>query len=190
MSSRLALSLAVLGCAAAGCGINVQPIEAYDVVLQPTQDCTLTGSTSRDCTDDADLAAQQTKGRWVFEAGPAESFTLTTEEGFTLPGIYFPDDATVLNEAPCIGTDGSSLCYFARRKFESSDDRNNGCTTFGELVAILLRTDAETFSGVVSDTAGTDQNCGTSTVVQRINAVSGKLSAEPSLARQEAAAAP
>jgi hypothetical protein len=182
----LALSLLALGVA---CGISPEDLESYDVTINPTQQCTLTGSTSRDCADPTVLAQQHTTGRWTFEHAPAQTFTLTNEDGFTLPGIWFYDDATVLNQAPCVGANDGSLCYFARRKFESTDPRDNGCTKFGELVAILLRTSNDEWNGIVSDTSGTDQDCGTSTVVQNVNNVSGKKAAEDSLARQEAAAA-
>ena len=169
----------------AGCGISVQPLEAFDVTLNPTQDCTLTGSTSRDCTDAAQLALQQTTGRWIFEQEPAQSFTLTTEEGITLPGIIFNDDGLVLNQDPCLGAGAGAICYFARRKFESVDARNNNCTRFAELVAIVRRVDDGNFAGVLSDTQGADQSCGTSTVIQRIDNVAGKKAPEPSLAREE-----
>jgi hypothetical protein len=179
---RLALFLSLL---AAGCGVSTQPLEGFDVVIKPTQECTLTGATSRACTDPATLAQQTTKGRWIFEEGANETFDLTTEDGITLPGIYFADDATVLNQAPCIGKGNGAVCYFARRKFSSSDPKNNGCTTFGELVAILLRTADTTFSGTLTDTNGKDQSCGTATVSQNIFSIEGTRQNDASLARQE-----
>jgi hypothetical protein len=183
MSRRLtAPLLALLG---VGCGVAVEPLEGFDVVVSPTEDCTLTGATTRDCVDAALLAQRRTKGRWIFEHSKDEAFALTTEEGATLAGITFLDDGVVLNEPPCIGAGG--LCYFARRRFESTDEGNNGCTVFGETVVILLRLEDGTFSGILSDTQGTDQDCGTSTVVQRRHSVTGVLVQEPSPPRADAA---
>src|SRR5205823_2511927 len=108
------------------------------------------------------------------------------DDGITLPGIYFNDDATILNQQPCVGQGGGALCYFARRKFSSSDPKNNGCTKFGELVAIMLRTADTKFAGELTETNGTDQNCGTATVTQNISSVDGTRATDPSLARDEA----
>ena len=168
----------------AACGVSVAPLEGFEVVIRPSQDCTLTGATTRDCVDEAVLAQRSTKGRWIFEHSTNDAFTVTTEEGITLPGITFFDDG-VFSEAPCLGEGG--LCYFGRRRFESTDDRDNGCTAFGERVVILLRQTDGTFTGQLVDTQGTDQDCGTSTVVQRRSALTGTLLAEPSQPRTDAA---
>lgn len=181
----LAIFVLVLAPTAIGCGVAVKPLEAFDVVISPSEDCTLTGATTRDCIDAAVLAQRRTKGRWIFEHTNDDAFTVTTEEGTTLPGITFFDDGVVLNEPPCVGAGG--LCYFGRRRFESTDDRDNGCTSFGESVVILLRAEDGNFSGLFADTQGTDQDCGTSTVVQRRFNVAGTLLAEPSQPRADAA---
>ena len=182
MRTLVALAVALSGAVSAGCGVNPQELEAFDVILARARDCTLTGAAGRDCTDEAVLAQQRVKGRWIFEHAAADSFTLTTEEGTTLAGIHFADDARVLNEAPCIGEGG--ICYFARRRFESSD--STGCTSFGELVVILRRGDDTTINGVVADVSGTDQECGTSTVLDRQDNVVGTRVAEPARAREVA----
>lgn len=168
-----------------GCGVAVAPLEGFDVVLSPTEDCTLTGDMTRDCVDAALLAQRRTRGRWIFEHSQDDAFAVTTEDGATLAGITFLDDGLVFNDPPCVGAGG--LCYFARRRFESTDDRDNGCTAFGETVVILLRLEEGTFSGVLVDTQGTDQDCGTSTVVQRRCDVAGVLVKEPSPPRADAA---
>lgn len=167
--------------AASACRPVLAPLQGYDVVRQPIVDCTLTGATSRDCVEDSVLAQQRVRGHWVFEHAPQESFTLTTEEGVTLPGIWFDDDGIVLNEPPCVGEGG--LCYFARRKFESVDERQGGCTRFGELVAILRRDPEGGIAGIIGDQNGTDERCGTSTIVQRIDDVTGAPTEEPAAAR-------
>lgn len=176
-----AFPCALLLALAAACGVSVEPLEGFDVVISPSEDCTLTGATTRDCVDESLLAQRRTKGRWIFEHTNDDAFTVTTEEGTTLPGITFFDDGIVLNEPPCVGAGG--LCYFGRRRFESTDDRDNGCTSFGESVVILLRPADGTFTGLFADTQGTDQDCGTPTVVQRRANVSGTLLAEPSTPR-------
>jgi hypothetical protein len=173
---------------ASACGIPVQPLEAFDVVIRPNTNCTLTGSTSQDCTDPEDLEQQTITGRWVVEHGPAGAFTLTTEEGQSLPGIYFNDDGFVLSQAPCVGQGG--LCYFARDKHESIDDRNNGCREFAESVVILRRTDEVTMSGIFNDTQGADEACGTSTVVVKAADVELTRADEPALARKSAEGTP
>jgi hypothetical protein len=167
----------------AGCGQSVPQIQGYGVTRTPTVDCTLTGATSQACIDPEALAQQKLIGRWIIERQPQDSFTLTTEDGLTIPGIFFPDDGIILPEPPCEGLGG--LCFFARRKFESVDARDNNCTKFGELVVILRRVDDGTFTGVFADQSGSDENCGTSTIVQRIYDVTGVPDEEASLARQE-----
>lgn len=179
-ASSLVLALLTL-LAASACRPALAPLEGYDVVRQPIVDCTLTGATSRDCVEDDELAQQRVRGRWVFEHAPQESFSLTTEEGITIPGIWFDDDTLVLNEPPCVGEGG--LCYFARRKFESIDERQEGCTRFGELVAILRRAPEGGIAGIIGNQNGTDERCGTSTIVQRIDEVVGVPVEEPALAR-------
>lgn len=167
----------------AGCGVAYEPLEGFDVTITPAEDCTLTGATSRNCIDPIILSQQKTRGRWIFEHSVDDAFTVTLEDGVTIAGILFNDDGVVLNEAPCTGTGG--LCYFGRRRFESTDDRNNGCTSFGELVLILLRTEDGSFSGIVANTEGTDQDCGTSTVVQTRDDVIGTRVDEASQSRAD-----
>ena len=177
----LATSVVLAPLVTGACRPALAPLQGYDVVRQPIIDCTLTGATSRDCVEDAELAQRRTRAHWVIEHQPQESFTLTTEDGVTLPGIWFFDDGVVLNEPPCSGEGG--VCYFARRKFESVDDRQEGCTRFGELVAILRRDSEGTVTGIIGDQNGTDERCGTSTIVQRIDDVTGTPTDEPSVAR-------
>lgn len=186
--SHAVLFLAVLVPLGGGCGVSVKPLEGFDVVITPNKDCTLTGATTQDCVDEAVLAQRRTRGHWIFEHSTDEAFTVTTEEGTTLPGITFYDDGFVLNEAPCVGEGG--LCYFGRRRFESTDDRDNGCTSFGESVVILLRQDDGTFAGLFNEIQGTDQDCGTSTVLQRSFNVTGTILPEPSQPRADAAVKP
>lgn len=181
--SLLWTSAALVLLGAGACRPGLAPLQGYAVVRQPIIDCTLTGATSRDCVDDSELAQRRTHAHWVVEHTPEETFTLTTEEGVTLPGIWFDDNGTVLNEPPCTGEGG--LCYFARRKFESVDARENDCTRFGELVSILRRAPDGTIAGIIGDQNGTNERCGTSTIVQRIDDVTGEPTAEPAPVRDE-----
>ncbi len=181
----LGISAVLVPLAASACRPALAPLQGYSVVRQPIIDCTLTGATSRDCVDEDELAQRRTRAHWVVEHTPDETFTLTTEEGVTLPGIWFDDDGRVLNEPPCTGEGG--ICYFARRKFESVDARDNDCTRFGELVSILRRAPDGTIAGIIGDQNGTDERCGTSTIVQRIDDVTGAPTTQASLARSESA---
>ncbi len=177
----LSTSAALVLLATGACAPALAPLQGYEVVRQPIIDCTLTGATSRDCVDEAELAQRRTRAHWIIEHTPEESFTLTTEEGVTLPGIWFTDNGRSLNEPPCTGEGG--ICYFARRKFESIDQ--NDCTRFGELVAILRRDPEGAVAGIIGDQNGSDEGCGTSTIVQRIDDVTGTPTAEPALVRGE-----
>ena len=176
-----ALSI-VLALCALGCGLPVSSLEAFDVTLTPRARCTLTGATTRSCTDEATLAERSVQGRWIFENASDNSFTVTTELGVTIPGISFDDDGVTFNQAPCTGEGG--LCYFARRRFDSTDP-NDGCTRQGELVIIVRRPDVGTFSGLLSDVTTSDDLCGTSTISQSVDDVSATLSSEPALARSQ-----
>lgn len=171
---------------ASACSNGVEPLEGFDVTITRAEDCTLTGATSRNCIDPVALSQQKTRGRWIIEHSVDDAFTVTLEDGVTVAGILFQDDGIVLNEEPCVGTGG--LCYFGRRRFESTDDRNNGCTAFGELVLILLRGEDANFNGIIANTEGTDQDCGTSTVVQTRDTVVGTRIEEPSTPRAQAEA--
>lgn len=187
-AARLPSALA-FSVVAAACGPSVAPVEAFAVVVAPTQDCTLTGATSRDCVDTAVLEQQRTRGRWILEHGANNGFTVTTEEGITLPGIHFVDDGREPAVAPtCQGEGGR--CYFARRRFESTDENNNDCTRFGELLVILRRTEDGTITGLRSDTQGATETCGTSTTLERVDAVTGTLLPEAAAARDLDEASP
>lgn len=189
---RLVVVAIAVGLAAAlgGCGVSVEPLEAFDVVIVPAVDCTRNAS-SQQCVEPDVLAEQRLKARWVLEHAADSTFSLTDHQGTTMTGVTFGDDGQVPNldqivdGQPCQGEGG--LCYFARRRFESTDDGDNGCTHFGQVVALLRRLPDGTFTGRVSDLQGTDEDCGTSTIVERVQDVTGTLSAEPALAREEAA---
>lgn len=182
---RFAVCVVVIGLSACGSGDRIQGL---DVTLVPTSECTLTGAASRDCEDEALLAAQSIKGRWILERGDdGTSVSITTHEGRTLAGLLFNNDATVINAAGCAGEGGT--CAFTRRRFTSTDENNLDCTRFGELIAMghFDEDDADHFEGVFSDVNGNDEACGTPTVNEVVFSVDGFVVDDPVLARAKAA---
>lgn len=173
-----------------GCGVSHEDLEGFQIVRTPVSDCTRNASSSV-CVPPEDLAAQRVVGRWIIEHSPGSTFSLTTEEGTSITGVTFDDDGELTNleqilpGQPCRGTGG--LCYFARHRFESTNDQDNGCTRFGQLAVLLSRQADGTFLGRVGNIQGTDEDCGTSTVVERVEDVTGTLAASPALARTEEA---
>jgi hypothetical protein len=185
--ARLSPAALVAAAALCACGVAVEPLEAFDVVLVPAVQCTRNAS-ARDCVDPAVLAQQRIKGRWIFEHAPQQTFALTTEKGTSVTGVSFNDDGQltnldqILEGQPCKGEGG--LCYFARRRFESTDP-DTGCTRFGQAVTVIRRIADGTLVARIGEIQGTDEQCGTSTVVERVHDVTGVLSDEPALARAE-----
>lgn len=167
----------------AACG-EESPLTGIDVTLVPTSECTRTGTSNLDCEDEALLAAQSVKGRWILErGGDNSSATLTTHEGVTLPGLVFNNDNSVLTAAGCAGEGGT--CAFTRRRFSSTDQNNLDCTRFGELIALghFEEDDPAHFVGILSDVNGNDEACGTPTVNEVVFAVDGFVVDDPVLAR-------
>ena len=167
-----ALGMAMLVCS---CGFLPERLEAFDVTLVPETQCTTMAAVNI-CVDPQVLAEQQTRARWIVEHADNASFLLTTHEGDTLAGVLFADDGITLNEAPCVGSSsGGGLCYFARVREESRDERNNDCNTFDERTIIIRRGERESIEALASDVTGTDANCAASTVVQSRLHVLGAL---------------
>jgi hypothetical protein len=176
-------AVVVVAAAVAACG-GPDPLQGWNATLVPTSECTLTGDASRDCEDEAVLAARSTSGRWIFERGDdATTITITTHEGRTIPGLLFNNDLSVIDADGCRGEGG--LCAFTRRRFTSTDDNNLGCTRFGELIAMghFDPDDDAHFVGAFSDVNGNDENCGTPTVNEVVFAVDAVLVDDPVLAR-------
>lgn len=175
----------VVVCLAASCG-GPPPLEGWDVTLVPTSECTLTGSSSRSCEDEALLAQRSIQGRWIFDrADDGGSISITTHEGRTLSGLVFKNDLTVINVAGCAGEGGN--CIFTRRRFTSTDENNLDCTRFGELVALghIDPDNAEHFIGAFSDRNGNDENCGTPTINEVVFSLDGVRVDDPVQAREE-----
>lgn len=182
--ARLGAAIAVACALTAGCGPG--PLEAFDVAIVAALECTRNAS-SQQCEDPEALAQQQVTGRWTFEHGANETFTLVDHEGRSVTGVTFPGTLETLDQVlpghPCIPEEG--LCYFGRRRFQSSDPDNNGCTRFGQFAVVLRRNLDGTFVGRTSDITGFDERCGTASVTERIEDITGALAPEPSRARSE-----
>lgn len=163
------------------CGFVPERLEAFNVVLVPQDDC-VTGAVGAVCIDPALLSQRETRARWILEHAEGDSFLVTTHEGATLGGVLFADDGTVLDEGPCLG--GGGLCYFARTRAESTDERNNGCTTFSDFTIIMRRSQQESIEAIVVETSGTDEDCGAPTVLQATHRVSGTLANDAAQSRE------
>jgi hypothetical protein len=132
------------------------------------------------------LAQTTYRARWFIELADVDGFTLTLEDGESLPGITFPNDGTVFPAGTegCPGDGGQ--CYFARRLVESVDFRDNDCQRVQERVAIF-HTSAEsnsTITGIRSDLTALNNDCPTASTNQLLETLNGTLAAEPSLARE------
>jgi hypothetical protein len=191
------LILAIIACAAgAGCLPSLEPIEAWAMTLTRIRECTFVSPGAPQCAGDEALAARSVSGRWVFEHGAAQSFSVTIETGATFAGIYFADDGTGFEEpeAPCFGEGG--LCYFARDRFTLADGEE-GCRSGGErkIVARLSEVDGErqleaVVSDVVQELGVVEDTCSILSQVDSIDSGTGVFQAEPSLARTESAVKP
>jgi len=171
--------------AACGSGTEVG-IDALDVTLVKTSECTLTGQATRNCTDPAVLAATSVAARWIIQTGGDEdAVTITSHDGTTLAGLAFPNDLRTLETPGCAGEGGS--CIFVRRRLSSSDV-NTGCVTFDELFIVghFPDDDERHFIGSFNAVAGANEACGTAITTETITAVDGVLAEQPVLALQEA----
>jgi hypothetical protein len=160
-----------------------EPIMGFDVTLVPIVDCSTTGQANQSCVPDATLAQQRTQGRWTFEIGAQDAFSVITDRGDVYPGIYFENDLSTLEAVGCSGEGGT--CYFARDRFESIDANNNNCRRFGQTFLVSHVIEGR-LQGQFHDVNGNDENCGNVSVTEKIFRVTGTLLEEPSLARDEA----
>ncbi len=174
---------ALMACGGPSTGVELQGL---DVTLVQTQQCTLTGQASRNCTDPAELGQTTTTARWIVSTnGDDITLTVTTDDGRTLPGVRFDNDGASLNTPGCAGEGGQ--CVFARRRFSESDV-NTGCQTFDELFVVghFSVDDESVFTGEYNAVAGANEACGTATVNESIFAVDGTVADVPVLAIEEA----
>ena len=176
---RLLLAATAAGvCCAAGCG---QSLVGYSVTLQPSSECSLTGPATQSCTDEDTLAARSTAAHWVIESAPDGAFAVTLTGGETLPGVTFPNDGVNLNVDGCASEGGT--CFFARRRFQSTDARNNNCARFGETVLIVHTAEQGVLTGTFAERQGQSAECGTPTFTELVERVTATPTATPSEAR-------
>jgi hypothetical protein len=183
-ASRSPLFVVVVGVIATALGgCAPESLMAWDVTLVPIVDCSTTGQANQSCVPDATLAQQRIQGRWTFEIGAQDAFSVITKKGDVYPGIYFANDLSTLEAVGCSGEGGT--CYFARDRFESIDVNNNNCRRFGQTFLVSHVIDGQ-LQGQFHDVNGNDENCGNISVTEKIFRVTGALLEEPSLARDEA----
>ncbi len=173
-----ALVCSALAAALTGCGGGVD-VTGYDVTIQQTSQCTVTGAAARNCEDPAVLGQTSLAARWFVEtADDGVSVTVTTHEGRTIPGLLFDNNTNVINTEGCAGEGGR--CVFVRRRYQTSDV-NTGCSTFGELIFVgHFPPDApQSLVGRFSDVAGNTEECGTPTINEVVFSVNGTQVEQP-----------
>lgn len=161
-----------------GCGGGVD-VNGYDVTIQQTTQCTVTGAAARNCEDPAVLGQSSLKARWFLEtADDGSSVTVTTHEGRTIPGLLFDNDGSVIATEGCNSEGGR--CVFVRRRFQANDE-NTGCATFGELIFVghFPPDEPDHLVGRFSDVAGNSEECGTPTINEVAFAVDGTRVEQP-----------
>ncbi len=176
------MAAAVTSC---GSGIDVG-VDALDVQLVKTSECSLTGQATRNCIDVAVLAQTTLTARWIVQSSDdRSSISITREDGDTMAGLAFQNDGVTLNTAGCSGEGGR--CLFVRRRSNSSDV-NTGCVRFEEVFAVghFLPDDPRHFVGNLNAVAGSNEACGQAITTEVITTIDGTLAEQPVLALQEA----
>lgn len=171
--------LAVLALAA--CGDEEARWQAFEVTLQPAEDCSQTGANAVQCVEVESLQATTLQGRWVFEYRGPDTFALVTEGGRVIPGVHVPNDGRLTTNS-CTGQGG--VCHFARARTDAVDP-DTGCLRIVEY-AIDVRVQQDALSGTISDVTFSDESCGTPSIRQVITEVAGTRLEEAVRAREEA----
>lgn len=171
----LILAIALALCA---CG-DEDKLTAFDVTLTTFSDCEQVGQGGANCADEAGLRAVSIEGRWLFDYRGADTFLLVTENGRTLPGVYFANNTEVT--ATCTGDGG--VCHFARVR-SSGEDPQSGCARQSQRLADLVVIEGA-LSGELFEESFTGEECETPQVRQVRIEVSGTVSEETVPAREE-----
>lgn len=177
--SRAAFTLA-LALASSACGGEEDTVVPFDVTLTPFSDCEQVGQGGVNCATEDELRSVTVKGRWIVDYRGADTFVLLTEDGRTVPGVYFPDTGQVETRA-CTGAGGT--CHFARVRSASTDPQS-GCPRNEERVVDLTVNDGQ-LTGEMSDIAFTEEGCGTSIIRELLIEVTGTEADEIVPARAE-----
>lgn len=176
-AASLAVGLSFAGLLG-GCGPE-DTLQAYEVTITTTEDCSQVGAGPVQCADPEVLRQVSTTGRWIFDYRGVDTFALTTDTGRVLPGVYFSNNGGLISES-CTGQGGR--CHFARSRTDSVDP-NTGCLRIEERVIDVFDLDGA-LSGLMSDVIVSDESCGTSNVRQILIEVTGHPVDEPVHARE------
>jgi hypothetical protein len=145
-------------------------LATYAVTLQTIFDCERVGQQGNvSCADEDALAAVRVTGRWVFEYIGRDTFVLLTDDGRTLPGVYFTDTGRVQTNA-CTGTGG--VCHFARVRSSGSD--TNGCLRQSQYLVDFTVNDGA-LSGILFDETFTAEGCASPFLRQMQGSITGEL---------------
>lgn len=180
MARLRALTLLAIALPLSACGGDEDPLEAFTVTLTPVSDCEQVGQGAVNCVDESELSAVSVTGRWVFDYVGADTFVLLTEDGRTLPGVYFSNDGRVVTTA-CTG--GGGVCHFARVR-ASGEDAQSGCVRQEQRLVDLTISDGQ-LVGELFDESFTDEGCETAVVSQLRVSLSGTRVDEDVRAREE-----
>ncbi len=182
------VAVAVVVVGGAACGIDLAPREAWQMTFSTEKDCSFVGVGAGQCADATQLAQTTTHGRWVFEHGSDDAFTVNLDDGRTLAGIDFQDDGRTLQPptAPCLGQGG--ICYFARDRSASVDPNDNNCARIAEFLMIARLVDdngTRKLTASLSDRSFRDEACGTPSGQERVVNGVGVFQADPAAAQSE-----
>jgi hypothetical protein len=162
-----------------GCGGPEDTLAAFDVTLVTFSDCSQVGQGGVNCTDEEELRSVTMAGRWIVDYRGIDTFSITTDDGRVLPGVYFNNDGRT--QSPnCAGQGGT--CHFARTRSDEQD-ADTGCLRISERVIDVYVLDGE-MSGQMSAVEFTDQSCGTPLIEELLVEVEGALVDEPVRARE------
>lgn len=181
MTSRsCALTLVVISLSLSACGGDEDTLAAFDVTLTPFSDCEQVGQGGVNCVDESALRAVSVQGRWLFDYRGPDTFVLLTENGRTVPGVYFSNDGRAVTSV-CTGEGG--VCHFARVR-SSGEDPQSGCPRESQrLIDLTVMNGA--LSGELFEEAFTAEGCETSIIRQVRVELSGSLVDETVSAREE-----
>jgi hypothetical protein len=153
----------------------------FDVTLTAFSDCEQVGQGGVNCADEGALRAVSVEGRWVIDYRTGNTFVLVTENGRSLPGVYFANDGRVATRA-CTGAEGGT-CHFSRVR-TTGEDPQSGCPRTEERVIDVVVADGQV-QGQLSDVGFTAEGCGTPIIRELLVQVTGAAASEAVRARQE-----
>lgn len=163
-----AVALLAFALPLSGCGGDEDTLVAFDVTMTGVSDCEQVGQGGVNCADEAALGDVSVTGRWLFDYRGPDTFVLLSEDGRTVPGVYFANDGRVTTTA-CLG--GGGTCHFARVR-SSGEDPQSGCPREEQRLVDLAIVD-DTLTGEMFDEAFTAEGCETPIIRQLRVSVTG-----------------